>query len=221
MKQFVCLVIIVCGALCAHAQKSVSILGDSYSTYQDYVQPDSNLVWYPTDPKGNDVQHVQQTWWQLFLRQTGLRLCQNNSYSGATICYTGYDGADYADRSFVTRAHNLGSPDIIIVFGGTNDSWANAPIGEYMYQDWQKADLYGFRPALACLLDYLANRYPNTPVYFVLNTELKPEINQSVADICTHYGVSLIVLRDIDKQWGHPSQLGMQQIARQVAEQIK
>ena len=28
--------------------KSVSILGDSYSTFEGYVQPDTNFVWYPS-----------------------------------------------------------------------------------------------------------------------------------------------------------------------------
>ena len=44
----------------AFAQKKVSILGDSYSTYYGYVTPDTNLCWYgvPEDKKENDVQRV-------------------------------------------------------------------------------------------------------------------------------------------------------------------
>lgn len=34
--------------------------------------------------------------------------------------------------------------------------------------------------------------------------------------ICDHYQVPYIQLHDIDKQWGHPSQKGMRQIAEQV-----
>ena len=49
-----------------------------------------------------------------------------NSYSGSTICNTGYRDEDYSDRSFINRTTLLGNPDIILICGGTNDSWANA-----------------------------------------------------------------------------------------------
>lgn len=35
--------------------KSVSILGDSYSTFQGYVQPETNAVWY-FDPPRHSIQ---------------------------------------------------------------------------------------------------------------------------------------------------------------------
>lgn len=210
-------------ALAVQAQKrSVSILGDSYSTFRDFVVPDSNLVWYPTDSvKHNDVVNVRQTWWYQFINQGNFRLEQNNSYSGATICNTGYRGEDYSDRSYVTRHRFLGSPDIIIVFGGTNDSWAKAPVGEYKYADWTAQDLYRFRPAMACLLSSLQDHYPGTELYVIINSELSEAVTESMRTIADHYGVRWIQLHDIDKQWGHPSQAGMTQIANQLAEVIK
>ena len=46
-------------------QKSLSILGDSYSTFENYLQPDSNFVWYFQGKHENtDVTHVEQTWWR-------------------------------------------------------------------------------------------------------------------------------------------------------------
>jgi lysophospholipase L1-like esterase len=38
--------------------------------------------------------------------------------------------------------------------------------------------------------------------------------------VCDHYNVKYIELKDIEKQWGHPSQKGMQAIAEQVAAAI-
>ena len=203
-------------------KRAVSILGDSYSTYRDFVLPDSNAVWYPRDSvRHNDVMDVRQTWWHQFIRQGNFRLCQNNSFSGATICFTGYRGEDYTNRSFVNRHRYLGSPDVIIVFGGTNDSWAKSPIGEFQYGGWTNADLYRFRPAMACLLHSLQDRYPGVEIYVVINDGLKPEITESMRTISDHYGVRWIQLENIDKQWGHPSQRGMQQIAEQLAKVIK
>ena len=111
-------------SLMAQSKPSVAILGDSYSTFKGYVQPDTNAVWYPqSDVKNNDVQDITQLWWYQFICDNGFRLSQNNSFSGATICHTGYDEADYSDRSYVTRLNNLLPADLIFVFGGTNDSW--------------------------------------------------------------------------------------------------
>lgn len=203
----------------AQSLPSVSILGDSYSTFEGYLRPDTNAIWYfkvPESPKRTDVKNVCETWWHQFIKENNYRLCVNNSFSGSTICNTGYRKEDYSDRSFITRLTELGNPDIIFIFGGTNDSWANAPIGEYKYADWTKEDLYTFRPAMAYLLEHVIDHYPNVKIYFLLNNGLKEEINETVLTVCGHYGIPCIVLRDIDKISSHPSVKGMRQISEQV-----
>ena len=208
-----------CSLFTAVAQtKSVSVLGDSYSTYENFVTPSPNELWYyAKNGEGKtDVQNVRQTWWHQVISENGWRLCVNNSYSGATISYSGYDGNDYSARSFNTRMDNIGQPDIIFVFGATNDSWAGSPIGEYKYEGITLADLYDFRPALARMLQWMTDRYINTEIYFILNDDLREEIDESVKTICAHYHVPVIELQSIDKISGHPSVKGMRQIADQV-----
>lgn len=197
---------------------SVSILGDSYSTYEDFVTPATNELWYYAKnvEAKTDVKEVRQTWWHQVIKENGWRLCLNNSYSGATISYTGYDGNDYRARSFNTRMGNLGSPDIIFIFGATNDSWAGSPVGEYKYEGIIEGDMYYFRPALARMLKWMTDYYLNTKIYFLLNDDLRDEIDESVKTICAHYGVPVIELTAIDKISGHPSVKGMRQIADQV-----
>lgn len=202
--------------------RSISILGDSYSTYQDYLQPDSNETWYPTQQVAqNNVRSVEQTWWHMLLTDYGMQLCKNNSYSGSTICTTGYRKADYTPRAFTTRMKDLGCPDMILIFGATNDSWAGSPIGEYKYGNWTKDDLKQFRPAMAYMLDYMKKRYVNVKICFILNSELKDVINESARTICRYYDVDIIELHDIDKQAGHPSIAGMKSIANQVASYLQ
>lgn len=200
------------------AQKRVSVLGDSYSTFYGCVTPDTNLCWYgvPGEKKENDVTKAEETWWHLLISEHGWLLERNNSYSGATVCHTGYKKADFSDRSFVTRMEHLGNPDIILVFGGTNDSWAGVPIGEYQYEGWTKEALYSFRPAFCRMLDYLTRRYPDAKIVNITNTELSEEITRSMEEACRHYHVDNLLLHDIDKQWGHPSVSGMKEICRQV-----
>lgn len=200
----------------AQSRKSISILGDSYSTFEGYLQPDTNAIWYFKKTNMTDVTSVEQTWWHIFIKENGYRLCLNNSFSGSTICNTGYQQQDYSDRSFITRMNNLGCPDIIFILGATNDSWAGAPIGEYKYENWTAKELYTFRPAMAYLLNDMKQRYPNVEIYFILNDGLKASINESVDTICKHYDIDCIVLKDIHKINGHPSISGMRAIAEQV-----
>lgn len=202
--------------------KTVAILGDSYSTYEGYLTPSTNEIWYfqPWRDKRTDVDDVKQTWWWQVIKDGGYKLGVNNSYSGATICYTGYNDEDYTQRSFVNRLANLGTPDIIFIFGGTNDSWAHSPIGTFKYKDIKRADLYTFRPAMAFLLEGVLNHYPNAEVYVLINNELSEEVTESMKTICDHYSVTYIQLHDIDKKGGHPSIKGMRQIADQVLKKI-
>ena len=104
MKNLFLSFIAACFTLLACAQApSISILGDSYSTFEGYVTPSTNEMWYYEQP-GNrtDVDDVTQTWWWQVADQGGYRLCVNNSYSGSTIGYRGYDGNDYSEDFALT-----------------------------------------------------------------------------------------------------------------------
>lgn len=220
-------VFLLCGAAVnvAYGQsKKFSVLGDSYSTFEGLISPSSNACWYfngRTAGRSNDVKSSEQTWWKIFESQSGYALDVNNSYSGATICCTGYRKEDYSDRSFISRMFNLGKPELILVFGGTNDSWSKAPIGEYMYDGWTKSDLYSYRPALSYMLSQMKVLYPQSRIVFILNSELSDAIDASTNEICAHYGIEVLELHDIDKIDGHPSVAGMKQIAEQILVYLK
>lgn len=206
-------------AISANAQvKKVSVLGDSYSTFQGH-NPEGYAPFYPNDR--NDCVKVEQTWWDLYIKAMGYQLEENNSWGGTTICNTGYGGMDSSASAFTSRVDMLGDPDIIFLFGGTNDAWAGSPVGEYQYEGWSTEDCKSFRPALAKLLDALQKRYPEAQIYSILNSELREEINESCRVICKHYNVPLIELYDIEKQNGHPSINGMQSICDQLIDAIK
>lgn len=205
----------------AGVRPEIAILGDSYSTFEGYI-PAENETWYfnRVDTAQTDVSDVMDTWWWQVCRDGGYKLGVNDSWSGATIGYTGYNDEDYSPRSFCTRIPRLGHPDIILIFGATNDSWCGARVGEYKYSDYRRADMYTFRPAMARLLQEAARRYPGTKVYFIVNTGLRDDIAESIKTICRHEGVECIVLHDIAKQNGHPNREGMRAIAAQVLDKI-
>lgn len=225
MKKLISAVALLLMLLPAAAQsrKSVSVLGDSYSTYEGFIDPATNEMWYFThnDPKNTDLTSVAQTWWHKFISENGYKLEKNNSYSGSTICTTGYNGEDYTPRAFITRMDNLGSPDMILIFGATNDSWAGSPIGEWVYEGWTQEQLKSFRPALTYMLSHIKDRYPNTEIVYMINDGLKPEITESITEACSRYGIPYVQLKDIDKTAGHPNKRGMEQIAAQLKEALK
>ena len=201
MRKLFSIVLMAMAVMATSAQtKKVSILGDSYSTFQG-VNPEGYNPFYP-----NDRNYVLE---------------KNDSWGGTTICGTGYGRMDASRNNFISRVDKLGNPDIIFVFGGTNDAWARAPMGEYQYSDWTKDDCKNFRPALACLLDMLKKQYPKAELYSILNSELNEDVNESMREVCKHYGVQLIELHDIEKQNGHPSISGMKAICDQLLEAIK
>ena len=201
--------------------KKVSILGDSYSTYQGWLTSPNFIAWYmpvPKEGRPTDVTKVDQTWWKIFIDENGYELETNNSFSGSTVCNTGYEKQDYSDRSFITRMKDLGHPDLILVFGGTNDDWAHVPLGKYVWSDWTPKELYSYRPAAAYMLSEMKKLYPDAEIVVMLNDILRPEIMESTKKICDHYDIKYLELKDIDKMSGHPDSKGMRKIADQLSE---
>lgn len=215
---FVAAAVIILLAGCRSVPR-VSVLGDSYSTFQSWI-PEGNACWYPYDNTRNDVRQPEECWWYLTTKAIGGKLEANESWSGSTVCYTSYNGADGSAWSFVERTGRLGNPTLILVCGATNDCWAGAPIGEYKWADWTREELFTFRPAMAKMLADLQEKYPKARIIFVLNSELSEPINESVHEICAHYDVECVDLHDIEKQEGHPSVLGMKAMADQVVKTI-
>lgn len=201
---------------------NVTILGDSYSTFQGYI-PGGRECYYPSPERVADVLAVEDTWWHQLLNWRDMKLLYNDSWSGSTVCKDVRDGQP-PESAFVYRMQetltasgiNDEKPDVIFIFGATNDSWLEKKIGTVQYQDWTDEDLHQVLPAYCHLLEYVTGQNPQATVVCILNTGLKPQIAQGMQEACSHYGTVSVVLTEISKQNGHPSRLGMQQIAQQV-----
>lgn len=195
-----------------------SVLGDSYSTLEGYVDPETNDVWTYYDVIG--VIEVEQLWWHQVGQTMNWMLEKNNSFSGSLVCNMNYDNY-YGPHSFLRRMDALGNPDVILVFGGTNDIWDEAPMGEYKYEDWTEEELCTVRPALAALFSGLQRLYPEARIWFMADQALGDEFMESVHTITRHYHVGCIDLHDIHKDWAHPDAQGMTDIATQVVAAIQ
>ena len=202
--------------------KTFSILGDSYSTFQGWI-PEGNSCYYPNPESVDDVLQVEQTWWHQLMQRREMKLLRNESYSGATVC-TQVREPQPPESSFTVRAHYLKEfrdengqgPELIILFGCTNDSWLDRKVGQVKFEDRTAGDLNSVLPAYCDTLETLCTKHPAAKVVCVINTDLKPEISQGILAAAAHYGAVAVELANIDKQNGHPSALGMKQIADQV-----
>ena len=209
---------------------NIFILGDSFSTFDGYI-PEGYLTYYGENTEKNTaVRKVEYTWWHKFCKETDSNVVLNNSWSGSTICYTAYDGRDCSkDSSFIFRLRELikngffekNQIDTVFLFGASNDSGANSPLGEIKYDNFEEKDLYFAFPAICYAIKLLKETLPNAKIYFPINDDIKPEIRKMIPTACEHYGIKAIELENIEKLESHPTIEGMEQIKNQIIQAIK
>lgn len=208
---------------------NVFILGDSYSTFEGHI-PQECDSWYYTNPKyETDVTKVEETWWHQLLLNTESNLVFNSSWSGATMCHTGWENTDYSEkRSFCARLRNLVNEgffeknqiDTFFIFGGLNDTGANSPLGEIKYGDKTEEELFFVKPAFCYLIETVKKNCPNARIISIIDSAVKPEIAECIEEVSNHYGTKAIKIPPIDKMSGHPCASGMKQIYTQVLEKL-
>lgn len=209
--------------------KKAIIFGDSYSTFKGYI-PEGYRVYYSEQGRPEtDVTRVEETWWHMAFAETDSELILNNSWSGSTIGFTGYDNVDCSkSSSFIHRLEQLienrffesNDIDRVFIFGGTNDSWSGAPIGELMLESWERNDLYCVLPAICCFFKTMRNTLPNAEIYALINTELNPIISDGMKKACKHNRITAITFEHIDLRCGHPTVKGMKDIKEQVVRAV-
>ena len=199
-----------------------SILGDSYSAFEGYVDPEDNDYWAYYPEIG--VTEPSQMWWYQVAEATGWILEKNNSFSGSLVCNLDPNHY-YGAHSFIRRMDDLGDPDVIFVFGATNDAFAETPLGDYVYADWTDEQLCTFRPGLAYLYDNLKQLYPQAKLYFLVDmdlcsggvsVEIRDAFIESIHVVSSHYDVNCIDIEKIRKDWWHPNAKGQKDIAKSV-----
>ncbi len=201
--------------------KNAIIFGDSYSTYKGYI-PEEYPTYYPC----GDVDDVSRTWWGRLSKQADICLAQNNSWSGSPLGFTGYNGTDCSKfGSFIARYRQLKTAgffeknqiDTVFVFGGTNDSWADAPLGETKFSDFEEKDLFCVLPAICYFANALKTDLPEAEIVFIINTGIKEEIQNCFEKAAKYYGLKYVRLQNIDKENNHPSDKGMEKICEQLS----
>ncbi len=152
----------------AFAGKTVSILGDSVSTYQGTIPTEEGFRAYYNGKRGG-VSSLDQMWWKRLIDQTGMTLCVTNS--GSTSCCSsrvlnGTVPASSDQRIRGLAAEDGTTPDVIIIFMGTNDyshgiakgTWNRDRIPEKLSES-------KFSDSYALILEKISEAYPKARVY--------------------------------------------------------
>ena len=205
--------------------KNMFVMGDSYSTYAGYI-PEGYAPYYgDTMPKGWEIESVDDTWWRQVAKKQGYNILLNDSWSGSTVCNS-LRPTDPKEYTFVRRIDKYISEgffeknevDTFFIFGLTNDSWRNCPIGETKYDEKTEKDLDYALAAYCYLVERIKSQKNIKRIVAIINDELKPEITDGTIALCKHYEIEYVMLHDLAKVQGHPNKLGMAQIAEQICE---
>lgn len=206
-------------------KNNILIIGDSYSTFKDFI-PEGYAYYYSReDTCGMGVKNVDETWWKMLEKEANLNIVLNDSWSGSTIGYTGYNGSDNSkSSSFIYRLRRFNENgffkenqiDKVFVFGGTNDSWCDAPLGEMKFDGITEDDLYNVLPAICHFFASLRTALPKAQIYCLMNTGLKEEFYRCFNAVCEKYGILPVGFESISKNGGHPDRQGMIDIKNAV-----
>ena len=203
------------------AGKTVSILGDSISTFKNYV-PDGYACFYPYPSA--DVSDVNYTWWMRTINKLGMKLLKNNSYSGSCVSAgTGASGATN-DSRLVELTKGTERPDIILIFMGANDCGSS------------NVTLKNFQISYQTMLDKIINLCPESEIYLITlpSTGLYKEsdrldYNVVIRNYAASYNLGLIDLGDLYTTTSykdyvvdscHPNNAGMVAISNAIVEAL-
>lgn len=98
---------------------SVSILGDSISTFEGWQPPSYACFYTAPNQQRNQLESVKDMWWARVIDALGGNLCANSSYSGSQVSGECFPAACSEQR--IRDLNGARSPDVILVYLGIND----------------------------------------------------------------------------------------------------
>lgn len=201
--------------------KTVSILGDSISTFKNYV-PDGYACFYPYPTA--DVSDVNYTWWMRTINKLGMKLLKNNSWSGSCVSAGTGVSAAVNDSRLVELTKGTERPDVIFIFMGANDCGSS------------NVSLSSFQTSYKTMLDKIMILCPESEIYLMTlpTTGLYSEAdriayNAVIRNYAEIYELPLIDLADLYTTTSykdhvvdscHPNNAGMIAISNKIVEEL-
>lgn len=218
--------------------KYYSIVGDSISTFKDYIPVGTGH--YPTA----SVPTVDLTWWwKLASRFDGrMELLVNNSRSGSQVTDTGESTGEHSAQYRCEYLDKDGQePNIILFYMGSNDFNRNIVLGDYdpTSQD-VPTSVTEFKSAYYNVLSKMNKKYPEAKIIcFTLHFNgyggfprvrddgvTMFEFNQAIKDVAKVFNCEIVDLEQIGftennilintEEGLHPTAIGMDTIYRKA-----
>lgn len=196
-----------------YAGKTLSILGDSMSTYQTIV-PDGYSCFYPYPTA--DVNNYNDTWWMQVANRFGMKLLMNNSYSGTCVSTGTGSYSTTLDSRLANLLKNGEKPDVIIIFMGANDCGS------------QYVQLSTFKSSYKTMLEKIQKLCPESEIICLTLPKAKmysdadrADYSKVIMDTALEYNCKLI---NLENSWDptnfnnllcdsiHPKKAGMDKI---------
>ena len=205
----------------------VGVIGDSISSFSGII-PSGYKAYYPKSDC--DVNTWQKTYWgKLITDYWNAELDVNCSWSGGCVA-PGVSGKTVGS-DFVSRCRDFVDPDVILLYGGTNDAIASNGVaqGDYDY-DSPFASLnthLRFRDSYIAVIKAIQVNYPDAQIIVILGDHVTGEFATSVVEIAAHYQLPLVDFRDdptlaANKYSGsHPNATGMAYMAKKIYDETK
>lgn len=217
--------------------KTISIYGDSISTYEGYI-PEDAPFYYPI--YSTSVKEAEKTWWRLLQHKIGAELITNDSYSTSPVCGSStLCGVNQVRINKLLNSYGE-APDLIIIMMGANDV-VNGFTPERFEEEYRlmldrmKATCPNSEFVLCNILYNTCTEGQNpSPSYDnYAHPGLRAKLNEVIAKIAVDYDALLVDVSslidestDTPNNWYylgdnmHPSDKGMELIAEEIAKRI-
>ena len=214
----------------SHEGLTVSILGDSISTFYasnseiNSYYGGKDQYYYPI--YSSTVKTAKETWWYKAINNGKMKLGINNSWSGTEAYGTGTSAGAHDSR--INTLGENGTPDIIIIFLGTNDNVNGRSVAQ-------------FKNAINTIYTKIEKKYPNAYVMcctlgytdfakYYYTEQKRLDYNEAIREVSkTHKGkvIELAEVQTIDTyklllgDALHPNAEGMTKISERVVSTIE
>lgn len=194
--------------------KSFAIIGDSISTYSNYI-PKGFASFYPYPTA--DVNDVNMTWWMQVINKLGGTLFVNNSYSGTCVADQSTNATKNYSRLEYTKLQNE-APDVILIYMGSNDCYASS------------VSLNAFDLGYKEMIENLKKICPNSEIVLcsLATTSFYSATKQASCNEIIHkygkeFNLKVVEMKDVDLSnylvdSAHPKHEGMKKFAEGVIE---
>ena len=224
--------------------KYFSVMGDSISTFEG-VSPSWYNIFYTAERKCEaDILTSDNTWWGIVIDRLGGKLLVDNAWSGSLVsklpqCEIESYGASDERTEFLGTDEI--SPDVVMVYIGTNDWGWDVPIDPPVGHE---EDVGFFLSAYTVMLRKIRRNYPDAEIWcftltnsdrmldsnfslpFTKNGRPFAEYCRAIRECANQEGCKLIDIYRTDKGYRtidglHPDAEGMRQIADLVLDVLQ